>query len=158
MSQAAWISRAQGPAAWGNLATLLKNFINMCFTAVGGAKGTNAATVKTSNTATYICNGIQCSKGGTDNIAVPAGTVVPISSFCKFLVSLNAAGTFTVTQGVPAATAALALLPDCPALNTPVFYFQTATDDDTFTPGTDSTDTEGITTTFVDLGCMPDGL
>ena len=144
---------------WKGEQNSVQNFLNMCFTTVGLAEGTNDATVKTANTATYIVDGIHAAKTATDNVAIPAGTVIPISSYCKFLVSLDVSGNFTVTQGTYASTSAGAVLPDCPASNTPIGYFLIATDaTHPYTPGTTDNSAAGITDTYVDLGCMPDSL
>ena len=132
--------------------------LDRSYSAGGLAVGTGAATVKTANTVTYVIGGVFKSKAATDNIAIPAGTTVPISNFCKFLVSLPAGGTPTLTQGNLGTSAALALLPACPANEAPVGYMQVATDGaTTYVPGTTDDPTAGVTFTYVDTSWVDTG-
>lgn len=122
-----------------------------CEDDAGLAEGTDPATIKTANAVDYVNAGVWKNKGATDNIAIPAGTTVPISSFCKFLVCLAADGTPSITQGNIASTAAAALLPEIPAGETPIGYFQIATNASaTYVPGTTDNGAAGITDTYVD--------
>ena len=133
------------------LRRLATAFLYHSWAAGGLTEGTNAATVKTANTVTYFNAGVYKTKAATDNIAVPAGTAVGASKFCKFLVTL-ADGTFTITQGNVATTAALAELPAVPALGSPVGYFQIATGGaTTYTPGTTDNGAAGVTDTYADI-------
>lgn len=126
-------------------------------TAGGLAEGTTAATIKTANTVTYLSDGVFKSKGATDNIAIPAGTTLADGEFCKFLVTLQADGTPVVTQGTPAASAALALLPAVPAGETPIGYFQIQTVGATYVPGTTDNGAGTVTDTYVDLAWPDSG-
>jgi len=120
------------------------------------AEGTNANTIKTTGTITYAINGIpQTAYAGTDNVAMTACAAQAVSTFCKYLVSINAAGTVLTTKGNDAATAALALLPDLPVTDAPIGYFQIATDSThTFTSGTTDLSAAGITDTYGDLNSV----
>lgn len=134
-----------------------RTLLNRALTAGGLAEGTNAATIKTANTVTYLADGVFKSKGATDNIAIPAGTTLADGEFCKFLVSLQADGTPVVTQGVPAASAALALLPAVPADEAPISYFQIETSGATYIPGTTDNGAGTVTDTYVDIAWPDSG-
>jgi hypothetical protein len=130
----------------------LRSISNMALGAPVLATGTAGATIKTTNAISFINQWLLKVKAAADNIAIAAGTVVPISSFCKFLVCLQANGTVTFTQGNIAATAGAALLPAVPQNETPLGYFQIATNGaTTYTPGTTLNSAAGITATYVDL-------
>jgi hypothetical protein len=121
-------------------------------TAVAVTLGTNAATLKTTAAVAYVSDGVAKQKAATDNIAIAAGTVVPKSSKCIFLLCLDAAGTFSTHQGaiVPATAT-----PECPAVpsgKSPVGQMQVTTDaNTTFTPGTTDDPTAGVTFAYKDL-------
>lgn len=137
------------------LQDLLNGLLNRCFMKGGLTEGTNANTIKTVAAVDFCINGLMYTKGITDNIAITAGSVQAISTFCKYLVSIIADGTVTVTAGNVAATAALALLPDLPASSAPLGYFQIATDGSTtYTPGTTDNGAGGITDTYQDMSSM----
>lgn len=134
---------------------VLNGLLNRSFMKGGLAEGTNAATIKTVAAVDYCINGLMYSKAITDNIAITAGSVQAISTFCKYLVSIDAAGTVTTTAGNVAASAALALVPDLPASSAPLGYFQIATDGvTTYTPGTTDNGAAGITDTYQDMSSM----
>jgi hypothetical protein len=81
--------------------------------------------------------------------------VQAVSTFCKYLVSINAAGTVTVTKGTSAATSALALVPNLPANSAPLGYFEIETDaSTTYTAGTTDNGAAGITDTYTDLSSV----
>ena len=103
----------------------------------------------------YCINGLMYTKAITDNITITAGAEQPISTFCKYLVSIIADGTVTVTKGNDAATAVLALLPDLPADSAPVGYFQVATSGaGTFIAGTTALDAAQVTDTYQDVSSI----
>lgn len=131
---------------------------NKAYTAAGLAEGTNAATIKIVNTVVYTSDGVFKSKGATDNIAIPAGTTVADGFYCKWLVSLQADGTPVVTQGEQAASAALALLPDTPAGETPIGYFQILTAAATYVPGTTDNGAGTVTDTYGDINDPDSGV
>ncbi|MBZ0158400.1 MAG: hypothetical protein K8I29_19555 [Alphaproteobacteria bacterium] len=134
---------------------VLKLILNRCFGAAGLAEGTNAATIKTANAVTYCINGKVYSKAGTDNIAITAAAAQSAETFCKYLVSINAGGTVTVTKGEEAATSAAALLPELPADSAPLGYFEIETAAaTTYTAGTTDNGAAGITDTYVDLSSV----
>lgn len=136
-----------------DLRDVLRGLLNRCNTAVGLAEGTNNATVLTANTAQFCINGVNYTKAGTDNLAISAGSIQAVSTYCKYLVVVNASGTVSTVQGNQASTAAAALVPDCPVDKAPLGYFQIATDaTHTYTPGTTDNGAAGITDTYVDLG------
>jgi len=108
--------------------------------------------IKAANTVAYLNDGLLYSKATFEvTFGATAATTVPISSFCKYLVTLKA-GTPKVTEGNIAASAALALLPAVPAGESPIGYLQVATDGTgTFVPDTDDLSDAAVTDTYVDL-------
>jgi hypothetical protein len=138
-----------------NTIDLLKGLLNRCFGKAGLAEGTNAATIKTVAAVDYCINGAIYTKAITNNIAITAAAVQAVSTFCKYLVSINAAGTVTVTKGTSAATSALALVPNLPANSAPLGYFEIETDaSTTYTAGTTDNGAAGITDTYTDLSSV----
>jgi hypothetical protein len=134
---------------------LLTGLLNRCFGICGLVIATTSTKIKTATAVDYTINGLNYQKAATDNITITAGAVQAISTFCKYLVSVDAAGTVTTTKGNDGTTAALALLSDLPANNAPLGYFQIATNGSTtFTAGTTALDAAGITDTYVDLGAI----
>jgi hypothetical protein len=139
------------------LANELKADLNLmydngeCYGACGLAEGTNANTLQVANAFSYRIGNLIYTKAITDNIAMTAAAVQAVSTFCKYLVSIDAAGAVTVTKGTEVATDA-SVLPAVPASECAIGYFNIATDGaTTFTSGTTDLGAAGITETFVDL-------
>ncbi len=134
---------------------LLTSLLNRTFGACGLTIGGTATKIKTATAVSFCIDGVAYIKAATDNITITAGLATqPISTFCKYLVSIIADGTVVVTKGNDGTTAALALVPDMPADNAPLGYFQIATNGSTtFVPATTSLAAAGITDTYVDLSC-----
>lgn len=143
-------------ADFQDMRDILNGLVNRCFGKAGLTEGTNANTIKTATAVAYSINGKAGSLGATDNLAMTACAVQPISTYCKYLVSVALDGsTVTTTKGNNAATAALALLPELPASSAPIGYFQILTDaSTTFTSGTTDLSAAGITETYQDLSSM----
>lgn len=127
---------------------------------VGGAglaEGTNATTIKTTNAVTYTIGGQLYTKAATDNIAFTATAQQAVSTFCLYLVSINAAGTVAMTKGTELGTDT-AVLPALPASSAPLGSIKVATDGaTTFTGGTTDLGAAGITDTYVDLAYVNTG-
>lgn len=136
------------------LRDLLLRMLNISFTKAGLTVGGTSTKMKLAVASMFCINGLAYTKAITDNIDITAGTEQGLATFCKYLVSLDASGTATTTQGNVAATAALALVPALPADNAPVGYFQVETGGAiTFTAGT--TDLAGdVTVTYVDMNSV----
>ncbi len=129
--------------------------LNRCFGAAGLAEGTNATTIQIAAAIDFCINGVVYLKAITDNIAMTALPVQAISTFCKYLVTINASGTVVIVQGNIAATAALALVPAIDDDVAPLGYVQVATNGSTtFTSGTTDLGAAGITDTYVDLSSV----
>lgn len=143
-------------ADFQDMRDILNGLANRCFGKAGLAEGTNANTIKTATTVAYSINGKAGSLAATDNLAMTACAVQPISTYCKYLISVVLDGsTVTTTKGNNAATAVLALLPELPASSAPIGYFQILTDGSTtFTSGTTDLGASGITETYQDLSSM----
>lgn len=138
-----------------SLQDILRGLLDRCFGAAGLAEGTNAATIQVAAAVDYCINGLIYTKAITDNIAITAGAVQAVSTFCKYLVSIDAAGAVVVTKGVDAATSALALVPELPANSAPLGYFEIETDAaTTYTAGTTDNGAAGITDTYTDLSSV----
>jgi hypothetical protein len=134
---------------------VLTGLLNRCNEACGLTIGGTATKIKTAAAVDFTINGRIYTKAATDNITITAGAVQPISTFCKYLVSIIADGTVAVTKGNDGTTAALALVADLPADSAPLGWFQIATNGSTtFTAGTTSLAAAGITDTYADLSCI----
>lgn len=127
---------------------------------VGGAgltEGTNANTLKTANAISYTIDGRLYTKAATDNIAMTAATQQAVSTYCLYLVSVDAAAAVTVTKGTSVGTD-VAVLPALPADSAPIGYFKIVTDGvTTFTSGTTDLSAAGITETYADLAVVNTG-
>lgn len=133
---------------------------NGAYTASGATIATTTSKVKTVNTTNYTVGGAWKTKAATDNLWTLTGTVVPFSSYQKYLLMLDGSGVASVVEcqmSTPANSAgtALASLVKLPSYAT----FQVAciasitvsTNGSTaFTPGTTALNAAGITTTYQD--------
>lgn len=143
-------------STYSTAATFTRGTVSKALSKAGIAEGTNAATIAIAapNGAgvDYMINGVLYHKADGDNIAMTAATAQAAETFAKYLVSLNAAGTVTITKGADAATSALALLPATPASEAAIGYIEIQTAAaTTFTSGTTDLSAAGITDTYVDL-------
>jgi hypothetical protein len=132
---------------------ILRNVLgNVCTTSAGLAIGTSsAAAVKIANTTNYAIDSVLYQKT-TAEIAFTDTTVQQASTFVKYLLSLDASGTGTLTAGNSASTSALALLPATPDDEVAIGYVEVATDSThTFTPATTELSATGITDVYVNL-------
>jgi hypothetical protein len=130
---------------------LRTGLLNGCFRAAGLIEGTNANTIKITNDIDYAIDGVLYKKAAADNIAMTAAAQQAISTYCMYLVTLDAAGTLTITKGTSVATDT-AVLPALPASNGAIGAFKIATDGSTtFTSGTTDLGAAGITETYYDL-------
>lgn len=114
------------------------------------AQATNTTGVKTTGTATFTVDGVLVSKAATDPLWTLTGSVLPVASFTRYALLLNASGTASVLQGtvsqVSAASVVYQSMPDGAAV---VGYVTIQTDaTHTFTPGTTSLTAAGITAAF----------
>ncbi len=126
-------------------------------TAAGVAAGTNAGTYKTTNTLTYTSNGVFKSKAATNNVAFSTGhTALGNSQACLFGVWINAAGTFSTTQGPIVAAGDPCPVPTANTTGlTLVGLVKVSTGAaETFTPGTSTLGT-GNTVAYSDCMVMP---
>lgn len=134
---------------------MLTSLLNRSFTAGGLTIGGTSTKLKIAVALKYCVNGLMYTKAITDNIVITACEVQAISTFCKYLVSIEADGTVTTTKGNDATTALLALLPDLPADSAPVGYFQVANSGaGTFTAGTTALDAAHVTDTYQDVSSI----
>jgi len=117
----------------------------------GIAEGTAAATLKPTIDIYYsLYNKPGLIKTATDNIAMTACAQQAVSTFCYYLVSINATGTVTTTKGTDNTYA----LPSTPSGNVPIGAFKVTTDaSHTFTSGTTDLSAAGITAAFSDMDC-----
>jgi len=116
----------------------------------GLAEGTNDHTLKTTVAITYNIYNSRCSKAITDNIAMTACAEQAAETFCYYLVSINAAGTVTVTKGTDDTYS----LPATPSGSVPIGAFKIVTAAaTTFTSGTTDLSAAGITDTYYDIDC-----
>jgi hypothetical protein len=133
------------------------NSLNVSLAAGGLAEGTNAHTIKTTSTVPFVIGGVFYSYTATDNIAITACAQQAVSTYCLYLVSINAAGTVTTTKGTAVATDT-AVLPALPAASAPLGYYKIATDSShTYTAGTTDHSAAGITATYADLMSVSGG-
>lgn len=62
-------------------------------------EGTNDHTIKNTSNITYMIDGVIKLKSATDNITATTCVVQAVGKRCRYLISMNAAGTVTVTKG-----------------------------------------------------------
>lgn len=117
------------------------------------AEGTNAATIKIQNAIRYNLWGTYYDKAVTDSIAMTACAAQAAERYCFYLVSINAAGTVTVTKGTETTTDTC-VLPDTPANEKAIGAIKILTAAaTTFTSGTTDLSAAGITDTYYDMDC-----
>ena len=127
------------------------NMINCALNACGLAEGTNAQTIQIAAAVHFAINGVIYDKAITDNITMTACAEQAISTYCMYLVTLNASGTLKITKGTELATDT-AVLPSRPANEAVIGAFKIATNGSTtFTSGTTDLGAAGITDTYYDL-------
>lgn len=132
-------------------------------TLAGLAEGTNAHTIKTTNSIDYTINGAKYSLAAVDNIAIPAGLGTQgTACYAKYLVSVGTDGTaasgaggITITKGNEGAAAGDAKLPDLPDGNCAIGYFEILTTTFEYIAGSTDNGSSGITDTYTDLVHMP---
>ena len=137
----------------------------LCLSKAGLAEGTNANTLKIAapNGAgvDYAIDGLLYHKADVDNIAITACAVQADLTSCLYLVSLNAAGTVTITKGEEALTASLGVgreslrWPEVPAGNCPIGGFRVDNSGGTFTSGTTDLGAATVTDTYYDFSLVP---
>lgn len=141
------------------LTNLIKGVMNSCLKKAGLAIATTTTKLQIVNAIEYVINGVFYAKAATDNIDLTAADEQAISTFCKYLVSIDSAGTVSTTKGNDVSSAADTKLPILPADQSAIGYIQVATDGvTTFTAGTTALDAAGITDTYVDLMAVNSGL
>lgn len=148
---------------------------NLAFTSGALANGTNAGTIKSTATITYVINGVFASKAAADNVSIaysgPSvyGTAANGSftgavggSTRLYGVYLNAAGTFSVLPGpivnsaeLAAGSAALHFPPTQRELACVGAVRIAVTAGTSFVPGTTALDASGVTTTYLNLSSIP---
>lgn len=117
---------------------------------------TNKAKFKTTATITYLIDGVFKSKTATDNLVFSSGhTALGNNQACVFGVFLNAAGTFSTTQGMIVAAGDPCPVPTAPAGAAAVGLIKVSTGAATFTPNTTEFDASGVTTTYINVGRIP---
>ncbi len=123
----------------------------MCLSSPGLVIGSAAAKVKIANTVPFAIDAVLYSKT-TAEIAFTDLTVQQASTYCKYLLSVDAEGNGTITNGTPAATSALALIPDCPDDECSFGYVELAVAAEySFTPATTELSATGITDVYTNL-------
>lgn len=81
------------------LRNVLQGFKTFALSDGAFAEGTNDHTIKSTATITFMIDGLFCSKTATDNIAPTVCASQAAGKRCRYLISLNDAGTVTVTKG-----------------------------------------------------------
>lgn len=136
--------------------------VTMNFGNGGLDEGTNANTIQAAAAFDYAIAGVMYTEAITDNIAMTACATQAALTTCLYLVSINAAGTHTITKGREVVTADLASgkdalqWPTCPAANCPwgAIRIETAAAT-TFTSGTTDLSAANITETYMNLATVP---
>lgn len=120
------------------------------FTSGALAIGTTKTKVNTAAAINYCINGVNYVVAATNDLFVHTNLTVQAANSTKYyLLTLNAAGAGTITQGTSSA------LPAVPAGGCPVGYLKIVTGAATFTPATTNHDAANVTTTYVNLSCLP---
>lgn len=127
-------------------------------TSAGLAAGTTTGTFKTSNTLTFINDGVFKSKSATDNLTFSSGhTAVTASKACLFGVWIDASGNVTTSQGPIVNAGDPCPVPSAPAASvTLVGLIKVTTNSSTtFTPGTTGLAASGVTAAYSNCYRMP---
>jgi hypothetical protein len=93
------MARFNDEVANEGLREVLQSIKNRAFISGALAEGTNAHTIQIATTITYQIDGVFCSKSNTDNITATTCVIQPAGKRCRYLITLNSAGTVTVTKG-----------------------------------------------------------
>lgn len=110
----------------------------------------DAKKIKTTNTFEYCIDGVSYTKATTETVFTDV-TVQAISTTKYYLLSIDAAGTFLITNGAVGGD-----LPALPANHCAVGYVRVVTDaTGTFVPGTDDLSDAAVTDTYYNLSIMP---
>lgn len=137
-------------------ASALKKVGNVCLSAPGLAIGTtDAAEVRVVNTTAYLSKGVFKSKSAAEVAFTATTHDMADLSTCKYLISINAAGTLSITKGNEVLTAdGGSLIPATPAGDTALGYIQIVTSGAVFNATTDLLSAGHITDTYVDLSSV----
>jgi hypothetical protein len=111
----------------------------------------------------FVINGTLYHKADIASVAVTAQAIQPALYTCLYLVQLNAAGTLSTVKGTQVLTAALAAKsavlkwPEpTSALYCPIGAYKVVTAlTATYTAATTDHDAANVTTTYIDLMCIP---
>jgi hypothetical protein len=151
---------------------------NIAFTSGAWAEGTNAATIKSTATITYVINGVFAAKSATDNIAISytgsavysqnsveqsGGFVGAVGGSTRLYgVYLDSAGAVTIVPGKIVNSAELAAgtvaleFPSMQADKACVAALRVAVTAGTpFVPGTTDLSASGVTASFLNLSSIP---
>ena len=110
----------------------------------------DAKKVKTTNTVTYCIDGIIYTAATAETVFTDV-TVQAASTTKYYMLSINAGGTFVITNG-----AVVGDLPDTPADYCPLGYVRVVTDaTGTFIPATDDLSDAAVTDTYYDFCRKP---
>lgn len=120
-----------------------------CFTNGGLAVGFTATKVNLGTGIHYTIGNVAYTKAATNDLFSHTDVRVQASGTTRYyLLTVNAAGDGTITQGTSSA------LPEVPSGHCPVGYLKVVAAA-TFTPGTTAHNAANITTTYVNLSQMP---
>jgi len=118
----------------------------------GGASPTTNATI------TYTVNGVYATmNAGTACTFKSDLPVQAAGTYKKYMIQGNASGVATVSAGIAASSAALAVLPYPKSGFCPIAYVQIVRTSLSFTPGVTSLNATGITARVVDLPAINSG-
>lgn len=133
---------------------------NCVYGSVGLGQSTAATqNLKTTTTQNYTINGIFYSRIPTLNVGFTTTAQQAVSKHCKYLVSLNTSGIFTVTKGQDSTSTLNAQLPAFQTSKCPIGYILIQTNGSTtFTGGTTKLSATGITATYYNMGSMVTGI
>ena len=130
-----------------------------------GTAGT-AVGIALNTAASFVINGKLCAGTANTNIAFPTSLGTQgTGTYCKYLVSMNASGTVTITKGNESAAGTAgtyyggvspapgAFMPDLPQQNCAIGYVEITTTTNAFTAGVGSI--AGQSCNMYNLYCMP---
>lgn len=112
----------------------------------------NGKYFETNNTVDYVIDNVLYQKAAVITGEFTAGhTALANNQRCKFLITLNSAGTMSTEQGTVVASTADASLPAIPSGGCPIGYIQVTTGSAVFTPGTTDLGASNVTDVYVEL-------
>lgn len=118
---------------------------------------TDTANIEVNNSFNYVVDGVIYSSASTADVTFSTTAAQAGSTYCKYLVSVDADGVYTITKGLEKSYTGLTKIPALPDGGCPVGYILIATSTNSFTGGTSKLSSANVTDTYYDLVYLTGG-